>query len=207
MSKISGSGPALWGVAARIVLESEPLGWIGAATGRRCIPARYLILYRQCLEMLMRLRILVLLAISSLLSACSNPFVRIQAPSVSIAQVSLIEAQLLEQRYRMQLRIQNPNPYALPISGMHYRLFLNGVEFARGVSSQSVQIPAYEERLLEVEMTSTIGALIGQLHRWQRIPEEGLRYRLAGEVNLSSRFTPVGFEYHGAIPTETPLTP
>lgn len=155
----------------------------------------------------MRIRFFALLWLGSMLLACSHPFTRIQAPSVSIAHIDLVDAQLLEQRYRLRLRVQNPNPYALPISGMHYRLFLNGLEFARGVSSQSVSIPAYEERTLEVDMVSTIGTLIEQLQRWQRLPDEGVRYRLAGEVNVRSRFAPVGFEYHGVIPLHTPLTP
>lgn len=154
----------------------------------------------------MRLRAVVLLAVM-LLSACSSPLVRIHSPSISIKQFSLVEAQLLEQRYRLQLRIQNPNPYTLPISGMQYRLFLNGLEFAHGVSSQSVTIPAYEERLLEVDLVSTVGALAEQLRQWTRTPEDGLRYRLTGEVDLSTRVTPVGFDYHGAIPWNTALTP
>lgn len=155
----------------------------------------------------MRVRFLVVVCLSSLLSACSHPFTRIQPPSVSIAHLALVDAALFEQRYRLQLRVQNPNGYALPISGMQYRLFLNGVEFARGVSSQSVRIPAYEERLVEVEMVSTIGAVVDQIKNWPRVYDEGLRYRLVGEANVARRLAPVGFEYHGAIPLDTPLTP
>lgn len=152
-------------------------------------------------------RLLVLAASGVLLAACSSPLVRIHAPDISISQFSLVDVQLLEQRYHLQLRIQNPNPYSLPIAGMHYRLFLNGIEFAHGVSNQSVEIPAYGERLVEVDMVSTIGTLLDQIQRGQLIPEDGIRYRLTGEVDVRSRLTPVGFDYHGTIPLNTPLTP
>lgn len=155
----------------------------------------------------MAIRVFALGCLLSLLSACTHPFTRIQPPSVSIAGIELIEAKVLEQRYRLQLRIQNPNGQALPISGMRYRLFLNGIEFAHGVSSQAVHIPAYEERLVDVELVSTIGAVVEQLSHWPRPSDEALRYRLAGEAEVSRRLAPVGFEYHGAIPLQTRLTP
>ncbi len=155
----------------------------------------------------MRLRLVLLLSIYSMLMACSGPFTRIQAPSISISSLSLLDAQLLEQRYRLQLRIQNPNPYSLPIAGLQYRLYLNGLEFARGVSSQAVTVPAYEERVLNVDMISTIGTLIEQLRQWPDVQHGELRYRLAGEAKLSTRLVPIGFEYHGTIPLNTRLTP
>lgn len=152
----------------------------------------------------MRFTLVCLLCLGSLLG-CAHPFTRVQPPSVSISEIHLVEAQLLEQRYRLRLRLQNPNSFALPISGMEYRLFINGVEFARGVSSQSAYVPAYEERLLDVEMVSTIGSLVGQLRNWSRRPEQAVRYRLAGEVDVAARFAPVSFEFHGAFPFDTPV--
>lgn len=155
----------------------------------------------------MRSRFGLLLSMCLLLTACSSPFTRIQPPSVSISQLRLVDARLLEQRYRLQLRIQNPNAYSLPISGLQYRLYLNGLEFARGVSSDSVTIPAYEERTLDVDMISTIGTVLDQLRQWSYTEGDELRYRLAGEVKLSTRLAPVGFEYHGVIPLKTRITP
>lgn len=155
----------------------------------------------------MRIPWLLVLSFVSLLTACAHPFARVQSPSVSVAQFQLLDAKVLEQRYRLQLRIQNPNSFALPIAGMHYRLFLNGVEFARGVSNQSVNIPAFSERTMEVDMVSTIGTVIDQIQRWKRDSENGLRYRLAGEADVATSFAPVSFEYRGVIPLDTPLIP
>lgn len=153
----------------------------------------------------MRITLVCLLCLNSLLTGCSHPFARVESPSVSVSQIHLVEAHVLEQRYLLRLRLQNPNSFALPISGMQYRLFINGAEFAHGVSSQAVHVPAYGERLVEVEMVSTLGALMNQLRRWPPGPEDTLRYRLAGEAGLATRFRPVHFEYHGVFPFATPI--
>lgn len=71
-----------------------------------------------------------------MLSACATMQERFEAPKVTITSLSLDRVTLLEQRYRMGLRIQNPNDMALSIAGMAYRFNVNGRELASGVSDQ-----------------------------------------------------------------------
>ena len=61
-------------------------------------------------------------------------------PEVNLVGLRVVELGLFEQRYELQLRVQNPNSFVLPISGMSYSPELNGEEFARGVSRGKVSL-------------------------------------------------------------------
>ena len=95
--------------------------------------------------------------------ACTVSREPLAPPQVSISDLHPVEMTLLEQRYAVTLRVQNPNPVSLPIIGIAFRLNLNEAEFARGVNAESVTIPAYGEELLDVVVTSNLAGAMGEL--------------------------------------------
>lgn len=106
---------------------------------------------------------------------------------------------LFEQRYRLQLRIQNPNDVDLPIAGMDFQLYLNDEEFANGVSDQTVTLPAFGEQIIDVRVTSSISGVIEQLQLFGRTELQTFSYRLSGHVKLLHRAIKYPFEYRGEI--------
>ena len=108
------------------------------------------------------------------------------------------DVNLFEQRFRLRLRIQNPNDASLGIRGMDYLLQLNGMDFARGVSAESATIPAYGEQVVEVDAISNLLNVIGQLNELE--PGERLTYRLSGGVSLDDAVGKVPFDYQGEMP-------
>ena len=155
-----------------------------------------------------RLRITVALCLFVVLSACSPLRALDEEPRVALVNLRPVQIQLLEQRYLATIRIQNPNPVALPIHGLDYTLSINGAAFAEGVSSQRVSIPAYGEKTLELGVTSTIIKLLEQLRRVReaggRITygisgtlgieglEQGIKFQREGEIDLRFERTPQG---------------
>ena len=67
----------------------------------------------------------------------------LERPKVSLAGLSLIDANLFEQRYALKLRVLNPNEVALPIQALTYDLELNDQVFGSGASTAAVTVPAY----------------------------------------------------------------
>lgn len=131
-------------------------------------------------------------------AACTGSPQPLTPPHVSLTNLRLVEMTLLEQRYALTLRIQNPNPVSLPIVGMDFRLNLNEAEFARGVNAESVTIPAYGEELLDVVVTSNFVGIIGEL-AVQGDPGDQLRYELVGHVSVVGHPDRVQFSYEGAL--------
>ena len=72
-----------------------------------------------------------LLASVALLAACASVRPAVITPRLGVTDLEVIDFGVFEQRYRVQLRVQNPNPNALHIRGLDYTLHINEQEFSR----------------------------------------------------------------------------
>lgn len=83
---------------------------------------------------------LVLLALALALPSCSA--FDLVAPSVDLVDVGLESVGLLESVVALELRIENPNPFRLPIESGAYTFFLGGRRVGVGSTRGLVDIPA-----------------------------------------------------------------
>lgn len=149
---------------------------------------------------------LLLAAALAVLAGCTPVRADATAPRVSVAGLRVVQMGVLEQRYALLLRIQNPNDFALPITGMEYTLALNGRPFAQGVSDRAVTVPAYGSEAVEVEVTSNLGQVVEQLNDLSK-GKGGLRYRISGHLKLAGRAAPLPFDYRAELlPRSSPAT-
>lgn len=148
----------------------------------------------------MRIKVRALLATLLALSGCAALGEFKEKPRVSIAGIQVTDANLFEQRYRLQLRVQNPNPVDLRIGGLDYVVEINGKPFATGVSSRAVVVPKYGATLLDVEGTSTLGALIKQLKDLDILREQSAKYVIKGTLRVSDRDLNLPFVHRGDVP-------
>jgi LEA14-like dessication related protein len=136
-----------------------------------------------------------------LLTACAhNAIIQTLSPQISLADFRIAKMGLLEQNYRIRLRIKNPNSFPLPIMGMTYQLHLNDQEFAKGANKQSLTIPALGENFLDIEVTSNLMRTIGEWSDWAKVFKRHFNYRLSGSVNIMEGAPSIPFEYQGKIP-------
>ena len=125
------------------------------------------------------------------LSACSsiNTLRQIvDPPTVSLVDVRLVSAGLLEQRYRLSLRVQNPNSVAIPINGMNYSVGLGGSEFARGVTASSFVLPAKGEDLVEIDVSTNLLDSARHVYALLKSGEDNVDYNLSGNVQVDLPF-------------------
>jgi LEA14-like dessication related protein len=106
------------------------------------------------------------------------------APQVRVVDLRLVESSVFEQRFEIDLRIGNPNDFALPLDGLTFDLEVNGAAFARGFSNQRVTIPRLGEGRVSVSASTTLVDMVRQM---LLLAERGdLTYRLSGQAFLNS---------------------
>ena len=135
-------------------------------------------------------------AAALLLGGCASLPVGLDAPQVSLTDVSLQGGGLFEQRIGLVLRVANPNRRELAIDGMSFELELNGKKFAHGVSDKSLSIPGLGEALVDVSAVTSLGDVLRQLGSLG--DRRGIDYRLHGKV-LMSGFGSLPFERKGEV--------
>lgn len=137
---------------------------------------------------------LLLLALLSL-SGCAYMTQETVPPRVQVLGLQLQAASLLEQRYLMKVRIQNPNDYELNIRGIDFNVELNDQPFAQGVSDKAVSVPGFGEAITEIAVSSSILTLVQQMNGGG----DEVRYRLSGRVRLKGLPVPISFESEGEL--------
>lgn len=103
----------------------------------------------------------------------------------------------LEQRVRVDLRIQNPNDQPLNARGMRIQLDVNGQRLARGVSDASFSIPRLGEATTSIVASTSVFDIARQLVVMSS--RQTVDYVLEGEVFLDGFGRGVKFHQAGAL--------
>jgi LEA14-like dessication related protein len=142
----------------------------------------------------------VLMVVLSASAACSTLGAgqTVIPPEVRIADLEMLDSGLFEQRFRVTLRVLNPNDFDLPIDGLRFALDLNEQPFARGYTAQGVRVPRLGDATISVEATTStfdiIRQVLGASHH------ESLTYALDGTAFVGGYARrEVPFEQKGAL--------
>ena len=146
----------------------------------------------------------LLLLIALLLSACASMLPTSDSLKVNLSAMQMLESTLMEQRYRIRIRVQNRSRSALHVEGMIFDLELNGKEFASGVSSQAVTIEPLSEALLSVDLTSTLFGLVRQIRSMQQLQDKPFSYLFSGVVYTREATFGTTFREQGEIDLRPP---
>ncbi len=146
------------------------------------------------------MKILWAASLALLLGGCATS--RFETPDLKVVSVEMLKGDLFEQRFKVHLRVQNPNDRALPVKGITAKLDLNGEEFAQGVAGEAFTVPAYGEAefdmLLSANMATAILKLVSGV-RDGKAPES-FDYRVYGKLSLAAGILrTIPFEEKGAL--------
>jgi LEA14-like dessication related protein len=116
-------------------------------------------------------------------------FPGVQVPTFRITAIAILKAELVNTRFRVSMKIDNPNPYPVELSAFRFELHGNGRLWADGTERNIIRIPAkysVEGNLfLMMNFIDMSRALLDQI-----IMLEDVNYRFAGEAEVST-----GVEY------------
>lgn len=151
------------------------------------------------MDALLSRRTALLFALVGFAAGCAALLPRVEAPRITVADVTLKSVSLFEQKYTLSLRVQNPNAFSLPLGGLAYELRVNDRFFASGVSNRAMNVPGYGTEVLDVDAYSSIGDVLRQLLELGKGVPQRLRYRLKGHVRLTSPALEIPFDESGQV--------
>lgn len=134
-----------------------------------------------------------------LLAACAATLApEVEPPEVRLAGLGFGPPGLMEQELRLDLRVSNPNDFAVGVDSMAFDLEVNEIQFARGRTSGEFELPALDDTVVPVTLFVPTADLL------ERVAELGverrLDYRLSGEADLANLFAgSVPFQYQGKL--------
>jgi LEA14-like dessication related protein len=120
------------------------------------------------------------------LTACATVPRDIDPPKISIANIAPKDFSVFEQRFDVQLRIQNPNDHELGINGLRCDIELNDKEFGNGMSGQKVTVPRFGSEVVNVEVITGLGSFLRQFQELNKSGVGKVRYRLKGTAFVES---------------------
>jgi LEA14-like dessication related protein len=112
-------------------------------------------------------------------------FPRIREPLFTITSIAILKAELINTRFRVGLKVDNPNPFAMELSSFGYTLYGNGREWAEGE----------EKNVLKIEGKSSAGTNLFLMMNFidmkrdlldQIIRLEDVNYRFTGNARVST---------------------
>ncbi len=86
-----------------------------------------------------------------------------EPPKISVYGVRLADLSLTQGKAILALRIENPNPYSIPLRGLNYNLLLNNIKVAEGDVQKNLTITGHEDRIIEVPVNIQFASLLQTL--------------------------------------------
>ncbi|MGY6216485.1 LEA type 2 family protein [Methylolobus aquaticus] len=137
------------------------------------------------------------------ISGCASwlpDFRHLKEPEVSLTGLALSDPNPLVPRFRVRLRVENPNDIDVSLDGADATLELNGRPVATGVSRSPLTL----KRLAESELDLDVAAqTLGMLEAAAAVlAEDQIRYRVQGHLSVLSALGPLGrlpFSFDGAV--------
>jgi LEA14-like dessication related protein len=140
-------------------------------------------------------------AIVSLAGCSLTP--KLEAPRLTLINVSMTSADIFNQQFLVRMHVQNPNDRDIPVDGIDYKLFLEGDSFAEGVSNKPFVIPALGETEFELPVrtnfVSSLGRLVSRLQGRKQV-----NYTIEGHVlTKAGIFKKIPFRETGSMDLTT----
>ncbi len=99
-----------------------------------------------------------------------------------MTNVTPLENTPFEQRLQVDLRVRNPNDFDLQVTGLDFRLELNGKRLARGLSNKEFTVPRLSDAVVPVETSTSTLDVVRQVLGLRKTQE--LAYRISGVFYL-----------------------
>ncbi|MGI9289491.1 MAG: LEA type 2 family protein [Pseudomonadales bacterium] len=128
--------------------------------------------------------------LSLLIAGCATMRPNFETPDIHVTSFSMLPSTGLEARFKIGLRVTNPNAQALNVRGIKYNVSLEGFEFIRGVGNDIPTIPGYGEEEFFVEASTNLIESIKMITSFINNPKDKLTYAFGAKLDLGSSILP-----------------
>jgi LEA14-like dessication related protein len=134
-------------------------------------------------------RSLLLACCAVLIAACSSLGPKLESPKVDIVNVQMLSTDMFAQKFKVRLKLQNPNQLELKVRGLEYEIGLMGDPFAEGNSDDHFVVPALGEAEFDMTVTTDFVSGLGRLiSRMGGGRLENVDYEIRGTVFVDKGF-------------------
>ena len=103
-------------------------------------------------------------------------------PEVHLVRVEVVRAKLLEQRFVLHFRIDNPNDSDLTVRGLAYRIHLGDILLAEGEHEHWITVGPKRSGFYKVPIRTNLWPKVRDLVKQLKSPRQPVPYRLEGEM-------------------------
>lgn len=129
------------------------------------------------------------------MAGCAGWLSKGEPPEVLVTNITPLESTAFEQRLQIDVRVRNPNDYDLQVTGVDFRLDLNGKRLARGVSNKEFTVPRLSDAVVSIETSTSMLDIARQVVGFRQ--SDALTYGISGLFYLPSGKLP--FESRGVL--------
>jgi LEA14-like dessication related protein len=134
------------------------------------------------------------------LGSCAAIAPHFERPQLSVIGVQLEGAQLFSQRFRIRLRVENPNDRELPIQSITFTMEVDGERFGDGATAAPFTIPARGAGSFDAIVTTDLATTLVKVLPKLKDGAPPVEYRLAGVVNTELAFLrTIPFDQRGSV--------
>ena len=137
-----------------------------------------------------------------LFSGCASWFIKGEPPDVLVTNITPLDATAFEQRLQVDLRIRNPNDFDLVVTGIDFKLNVNGTRLARGLGNKELTIPRLSDAVVSVQTSTSTFDIIRQLLSLSQ--KQDLSYDISGVLHSKDGRLP--FDNSGVLLEQGQLT-
>jgi LEA14-like dessication related protein len=128
-------------------------------------------------------RLLFVAACAAVLTACASVSAKLEPPGLELVGVQMLSTDMFAQRFKVRVKVINPNDLELPVRGLEYTIIMMGDSFAEGMSDQAFVLPAKGEAEFDMLVTTNFVSSFGRLlSRVQGGKLENIDYEITGKV-------------------------
>ena len=134
-------------------------------------------------------RILYLIVLAQLLSACASLTPEFDPPKVALESFRALPSEGGAPRFEMKLRIANPNKQSLDIAGISYSVEILDRELLSGVTNEVPLIEGYAEEVVTLEAGLQLFEMIRLIAGLAGEEVSNLNYSFRAKIDFNG-FTP-----------------
>jgi LEA14-like dessication related protein len=135
------------------------------------------------------------------LGGCAALAPQLESPELSLLGIQMLSTDMFAQKFRVRVKVENPNDLELPVRGLDYKIILMGDSFADGESTDRFVLPAQGEAEFDMVVTTNFVSSLGRLiSRVGGGKLENLDYEITGQVLLDKGFVKkIPFSHQGQV--------
>ncbi|MFJ4251562.1 hypothetical protein C2E19_07705 [Pseudomonas sp. DTU12.3] len=103
-------------------------------------------------------------------------------PAVHLVKVEVVRAKLLEQKFILHFRIDNPNDSDLTVRGLEYRIHLADMLLADGEHEHWITVAPKSSSFYKVPIRTNLWPQVKEVVKMLKNPHQQIPYRLQGEM-------------------------